>query len=135
MKVLRSISAIILAFLVLFSSTSFIIGMHFCGHYIENVALFSKANRCEMDAQFPPCENLANESCCNDQTIAHEGQDFKISIAQIDFSPAIDIITEQVPVLISEVVPITSVSFPEFYNYDPPLRSRDLTVSFQVFLI
>ena len=134
MIILRTIASILLGILVLLATTSFMVGMHFCGTQIENIALFSKASGCAMEKSLPPCEQHANESCCKDQTIIHEGQDFKISIAQVYFSPIVYLLAAQVPVFISENIPSTPLPI-EYYNYDPPLRSLDLTVSLQVFLI
>ena len=135
MKQLSSILSIAFAFLVLFSSSSFKVGIHLCGGQIQNVALFTKAEGCEMEKRIPPCHKHASEPCCEDETIVHKGDDFKVSLTDITFSvsPALDIILPAV--LISEVIPSAPVSRLHFYNYYPPLRSGDLTVSYQVFLI
>jgi hypothetical protein len=135
MKVIRTISAILLAFLVLVTSTSFMVGMHFCQGEVQNVALFSKAKACEKEQSLPPCHRHTKAPCCEDETIVHRGDDFKSSPGQFHVSAPVLADMEQVMVVISEIIPSAFVSRSRFYNYDPPLRSHDLTVEHQVFLI
>lgn len=135
MKVFRTISAVILAFLVLVSSTSFIVGMHFCMGEVQNVALFGHADGCQKERALPPCHKHMKPACCEDETVSHEATDLKASAGHVQIvAPApVDIV--QPLVLISEVIPAAEISRTQYYNYDPPLRSFDLTVSLQVFLI
>lgn len=135
MKVLRLISLISLATLVLVSSTSFMVGMHFCDQELQNFALFSKADGCHLEKPLPPCHKPASPGCCDDQTIVHQSEDFKVSVKHAYLSPVISVIIDQAPVLISEIIPGEPVSKTGFYKYDSPLRSADLTVEHQVFLI
>lgn len=135
MKAIRSISAVILAILVLLSSTSFMVGMHLCQGEIQNVALFSKADGCEMEQRLPPCHRHTNAPCCDDETIINEADDFKASVTHYQPAASTSLDVEQPLVLIAEIVPAASVARFKYYNYDPPLRSLDLTVAHQVFLI
>jgi hypothetical protein len=134
MKAIRSISVVVLAVLVLVSSTSFMIGMHFCMGEVQNVAFFTKADGCEKEQNLPPCHRHQKAPCCADETIIHDGDDFKASIAYFHIVAA-PMEIEQPLVLISEVIPSVPLSRIKYYNYDPPLRSCDLTVEHQVFLI
>ena len=125
-----------MAFLVLVSSSSFMVGIHWCAGEIQNMALLSKAEGCEMEKNLPPChKHIASEPCCEDEAILHEGEGFKASVSDIaiSMSPALDL--ELPHVILSEVIPSVSFLHPDYYNYDPPLRSYDLTVSHRVFLI
>lgn len=135
MKAFRTISSILLATLVLVSSTSFMVGLHICMGEVQNVSIFSKADECDMEKNIPPCHRKMQEPCCDDETIVHEGNEFKASVAHIQLSaPApVDITTPAV--LISEVIPAAPFARPPYYNYDPPLRSCDLTIALQVFII
>jgi hypothetical protein len=135
MKTVRSISAILLAVLVLVSSSSFMVGMHICMGEIQNVALFTKADGCEKEKNLPPCHRHQNAPCCDDETIVHRGEDFKASIDQIQIVVPAPFDIEQPLVLISEIIPSAIASRVHYYNYDPPLRPCDLTVEHQVFLI
>lgn len=136
MKLYRSILSVSFAFLVLFSSSSFMIGIHVCGGKIQNMALFTKAEGCENKKQLPPCHRHEKQPCCQDETILHDAQDFNGNILHINTTsllPVGDI--SQPPVLIAEVIPSSIISKTRYTNYDPPLRSHDLTIALQVFLI
>ncbi|HRE68199.1 MAG TPA: hypothetical protein PLM56_09115 [Cyclobacteriaceae bacterium] len=134
MKNLRPIASFTLALLVFMSSTSFMVGMHFCSGEIKHVALFTKAEGCEKEKELPPCHRHAKVTCCDDETIVHEGEDFsassEVSIPGISFvalaSPAI---------LLSEIIPANYSSLVKHLNYDTPLRTCNLTITHQVFLI
>ena len=135
MKAFRTIAAILLALLVLVSSTSFMIGMHICMGDVQNIALFSKAEGCEMEQNLPPCHRHLKAPCCEDETVIHEADDIKADIAQIHIDRPSPIDVDHSLVFISEIIPSTPLARIQYYNYDPPLRSWDLTVEHQVFLI
>lgn len=135
MKVIRSISAVLLALLVLVSSTSFMVGFHICMGEVQNVALFTQADGCEKEKSLPPCHRHLKAPCCADETYVHDGDDFKASIELYNVVAPAPVDIEQPMVLISEVIPASPISHIQYYNYDPPLRSWDLTVEHQVFLI
>jgi len=48
MKSLRTITSLTLALLVFVSSTSFMVGMHICSGEVQNIALFTKAEGCDV---------------------------------------------------------------------------------------
>jgi hypothetical protein len=135
MKALRSISAVVLALLVLISSTSFMVGMHLCMGEVQNIALFAKAEGCEKEQSLPPCHRHTNAPCCEDETVIHETDDFKASAAHYHVAVPVPIDIEQPLILISEVIPTTPLARFKYHHYDPPLRSCDLTVEHRVFLI
>lgn len=135
MKAVCSISAVALAILVLVSSTSFMVGMHLCMGEVQNVAFFSKADGCENEQSQPPCHRHTQAPCCEDETVIHRSDDLKASIAHMHVAIAAPMDLDQPLILISEVIPAAPLSRFKYYNYDPPLRSYDLTVEHQVFLI
>ena len=135
MKAFRTISAILLAILLLVSSTSFMVGIHKCGGEVLNVALFKKADGCEKERPEPPCHRHLKASCCEDQTLTHASNDFKSSPV-ITYAGPLGITAMLVPfTLVSEVIPSAFVSRIQWPDYSPPLASHDLTVEHQVFLI
>lgn len=135
MKAIRSISAILLSILVLASSTSFMVSMHFCRGEVQNIALFGKAGSCQKEMILPACHKPVQPACCEDGIVYHEASDFKGSIGHIHIAAPAPTYLEQPMVLIAEVIPASPISQFQFYHYDPPLRSCDLTVEHQVFLI
>jgi len=135
MKRYSSILSGAFAFLVLFSSSSFMIGIHLCSGQVQNMALFTKAEGCEKEKKLPPCHRHESVPCCQDETVVHDAQGFKGDITQIIIAAALAIDIVQPAVLLAEVIPSALISHRQYYNYDPPLRSSDLTVSHQVFII
>ena len=134
MKRYRSILSLSFAFLVLFSSSSFAVGVHFCGGEVQNMALFGKAEGCEKERQLPPCHRAETPPCCQDETIVHDAQGFDSGQAQIcapPLTPAFDVVRPLV--LLAEIVPARPSD--QYYDYDPPERAADITVTLQVFLI
>ena len=131
----RSILSLAAVVLVLVSSSSFMVGIHLCGGDVQNVALFTKADVCEMEKQLPPCHKQEPRSCCDDEVIVHEGENFKVSSTEISIA-SFPVMEMAMPdVIISEIIPASPVKKFRHHNYDPPLRAEDLTVSLQVFLI
>ena len=134
MKAIRTISTVLMAVLLLVSSTSFMVGMHVCMGEVQSIAVFSKAERCAMEQNLPPCHRHAVKPCCEDETVIHESDDFKVTAAQ-KLSAPLSVDVEPSLVLISEIVPSSPLLHADYYDYDPPIRSCDLTVEHQTFLI
>src|SRR5688572_17526973 len=109
MKAIRSISAVLLALLVLVSSTSFMVGMHICMGEVQNLALFTKADACEKEKSLPPCHRHQKAPCCEDETYVHDGDDFKASNAHFHVVAPAPIDIEQPMILISEVIPASPI--------------------------
>ena len=135
MKTFRSILALILAFLVLVSSTSFMVGMHLCMGQVQTISLFTKADGCAMQKSLPPCHKHMKPACCADEAYFHQAQDFKATVKHIHIAPLAPVDIEQPLVLLAEVIPSSPAASIPYHNYDPPLRSCDITVANQVFLI
>jgi hypothetical protein len=135
MKHYRSILSVVFAVLVLFSSSSFIVGIHLCAGHVQDIALLTPAEDCGMDATIPVCHKPGSKPCCQNEAIIHDGDDFKASVNGVTL-PQINAIDLELPhVLLTEIIPSLDLTTSQFYNYDPPLRQADLTVSLQVFLI
>jgi hypothetical protein len=130
----RPILSATFAIMVLFSSSSFMVGIHLCKGHVQNIALLNKADACGMEKQMPPCHH-ESKPCCEDESIIHQGSDFQVSSTDISLSPMPAVDIELVPIVLSEVIPSTPVSRTHFHNYDPPFQAADRIVSFQVFLI
>jgi len=135
MKAIRSISSVLLAILVLVSSSSFMVGIHFCMGELQQIALFGKAESCQMQKALPACHQHLKPTCCEDEVVFHEGTDFKVSTENYYSIAPAPISIEPPLVLIDEVIPPSSFTRFQYHNYDPPLRSFDLTVAHRVFLI
>lgn len=135
MTALRSMSAVVLAFLVLVSSTSFMVSVHLCMGEIQNIALSAKAEGCEKEKSLPACHRHTQAPCCDDETVIHQADNFKASVAHSHLRAPAPMDIEPPLVIMSEVIPEAPCSGFNYHNYNPPLRSYNLTVHHQVFLI
>ncbi|MBD0833430.1 hypothetical protein ICJ83_14940 [Aestuariibaculum sp. TT11] len=66
-----------MAFVVLFTTMSFTVDMHFCGDTLVEMAVFHKAEGCGMAMEMPATNtcSLTKKGCCDDKQLVIEGQD------------------------------------------------------------
>jgi len=70
--------SIAMAFVVLFSTISYTVDMHYCGDKLVDTAIFHKAETCGMEMEQPsPVKDCSvkKKNCCNDQQLVVDGQD------------------------------------------------------------
>lgn len=121
-----------MALLVLFSTMSFTVDKHFCGTYLVDQAVFSKAKDCGME--HPSEGEMITNDGCSDQQISVQGQDdLKVSFNDLDLSQQVFLSTftysyiglfQELP---QQLIP--------FSDYSPPLLVRDIQVLHETFLI
>ncbi|APG61079.1 HYC_CC_PP family protein [Christiangramia salexigens] len=128
-KAFQHIISICMAVMVLFSTFSFTVDKHFCGSYLVDSAVFSKAKTCGMQMSA-----AAEAHCCSNEKISVEGQDeLKLSFDSFDFNQQLFITTftytyfELFETLPKQIIP--------FKDYSPPLLVADIQLEDQVFLI
>lgn len=139
MKVLKSIVSSLLALLVLVSSSSFMVNMHFCGGHMQSVSLIEEAAPCPMEVELPPCHKkveIKKSGCCEDKHVEFEGKDFNAKVH--DFSllnwQTINWVSS-LPVIMEVVQVNEALAFSNYTPYKPPLLERDIPVLIQTFLI
>ena len=66
-----------MAFVVLFSTMSFTLNMHYCGDTLVETAILHKAEGCGMEMEKPSTEgcSISKKKCCEDKQVVIEGQD------------------------------------------------------------
>lgn len=66
-----------MSFVVLLSTMSFTISMHYCGDTLVETAIFHEAKGCGMEIEKPSSESCAfiNKGCCNNEQVSIDGQD------------------------------------------------------------
>lgn len=133
MKVIRIISSLCLALLVLISSTSIAVGLHVCKGDIRDVALFQKAQACENHKEVPPCHRPV-VPCCADESIVHDGDDFSLKTNHGPTGPSV-LGVAPLPVVLAEIIPSAFGAQKHYSHYDPPLRYSDIIVRHRVLLI
>ena len=131
------ISAILMAFVVLFSTMSFTISEHYCGDYLVDSALFSKAESCGMELQKPsPTDdcNINKDNCCSDVVKQFEGQtNLKTDFAKLTFEQQV-FVTAFIYSYVNLFEGLDKNIVP-FKDYSPPFIVRDVQTLDQVFLI
>ena len=88
-ELFHKILSLAMAFVVMLSTMSFTVDMHFCGDTLVDSAVFKKAKSCGMemnkDAPNTDC-SITKKDCCSDKQLLVDGQDeLKISVDKISF--------------------------------------------------
>jgi len=124
-----------MALLVLFSTMSFTVDMHYCGGHLVDKAIFSEVKKCGMEMESKTVENTTQKaSCCEDISITVEGQEeLKISLEKHQLQ------TLQFAALfsysyLSGFEPLSEKHIP-FDHYSPPRLFSDLFILNETFLI
>lgn len=84
----HQIMSLVMAFVVLFSTMSFTMNMHYCGGTLAETAIFHKAKGCGMEMGNPSTEScsITKKNCCDDKQLAIEGQDeLQLTVDTISF--------------------------------------------------
>ncbi|AZQ45245.1 hypothetical protein EJ995_11590 [Nonlabens ponticola] len=130
--------ALFMAAVVLMTTMSFAVEMHFCGETLVDYSFVQQLKTCGMENAQPAksCENpmLSEKSCCSDQQIIIEGQDdLKQNFTQLSYEQQIFVASFTYTYInLFQGTQSTEVSFA---NHQPPFIRQDLQVLHQTFLI
>lgn len=136
-QLFRKIAAVLMAFVVLFSTMSFTYSKHYCGDFLVDSALFSKAKSCGMEMETASIDSDCNsfkKDCCSDEVNQIEGQsNLKIDFNNLTFpqQELVAAFTYSYLNLFHETIN-DKVSF---LDYSPPLVDKNISVLYQVFRI
>jgi len=128
-----------MALLVLLSTLSFSVGMHFCGDSLVDFSLFESVDSCAMKAgpakTSASCEMMEMDmDCCSDVAFVVEGQqELKLSFDPLTFEQQL-FVTSFVYTYLS-LFEGPSEYNPHFKDYAPPPLIRDVQILDQTFLI
>jgi len=126
-----------MAFVVLFSTMSFSIGMHFCGDTLVDSAMYEKAKTCGMELQKETTStdcSVVDKNCCHDVEILIKGQkELKISFENLDFQQHVFIVS----FVYSYIYPLIEFKEkePTFDDYPPPIIVKSIYKLDEVYLI
>ena len=87
-QIFHKISSFLMAIVVLFSTMSFTIDMHYCGDSLVETAIFHKAKGCGMEMEKPSTDgcSIKVKDCCSDEQLIIDGQDeLKITFDKLTF--------------------------------------------------
>ena len=125
-----------MAFVVLFSTMSFTVNMHYCGDTLVETAVFQKAKGCGMEMQQPSTEgcSITKKNCCNDEQLVVDGQDeLQLQVDTITFEQQV-FLTSFVYAF-SNLFEISEENVTSFEAYRPPLVIRQLYKLDETYLI
>lgn len=137
-EIFHKISAILLAFVVLFSTMSVTVHEHYCGGEMVDSSMFIKAESCGMDmAMDVPAENCPEEvsvTCCEDVVKLIEGQtELKTQVSNLEFEQQL-FVAAFIKTYINLFEGLETNIVP-FKDYSPPLLFKDIQLLDEVFII
>ncbi|MFT5077447.1 MAG: hypothetical protein ACI85B_002518 [Flavobacteriaceae bacterium] len=135
-QVFRKIMSLVMAFVVLFSTMSFTVDMHFCGDTLVETALFHKAKGCGMEMEKPSTEGCAitKKNCCNDEQLVVDGQDeLQLSVDKISFEQQVFIASFVYTYI--NLFEGFDIKMSSFERYKPPLVIREIYKIDETYLI
>ena len=125
-----------MTFVVLFSTMSFTVNMHYCGDPLVESAIFQKAKGCGMEMEKPSTEecSITKKNCCDDKQLAIEGQDeLQLQVDKITFEQQV-FIASFVYTYINLFEGLDS-NVSTYEEYKPPLVIRQLYKIDETYLI
>lgn len=135
-EVLQKISAVFLAIIVMLSTMSVTVDMHYCGDSLVDTAFITKADSCGMEAMTvnsSDCEILA-PNCCTNAQIVFEGQD-ELKISFDDLSPDEQLFIVAYVVSYIDLFEGLQEQIVPFKAYSPPRVVRDIQKLDEVYII
>jgi hypothetical protein len=135
--ILHKTGALLMAFVVMFSTLSFTVDIHYCGRTLVDLSL-DKAENCMMKAMMPEsgpaCESMKKMQCCSDVEITFEGQDeLKINFDQFSLHQQVFLVAYTFTFI--ELLQASEKNTIPFDGYPPPILTRDIQVLNETFLI
>ncbi len=125
-----------MAFVVLFSTMSFTMNMHYCGGALVETAIFQKAKGCGMEMEKPAIEgcSITKKNCCDDKQLAIEGQDeLQLQFDKITFEQQV-FITSFIHTYINLFEGFDK-DITSYEKYEPPLVIRRIYKIDETYLI
>ncbi|WP_034059199.1 HYC_CC_PP family protein [Lacinutrix jangbogonensis] len=132
----HKILSFVMALVVLFSTMSFTIDMHYCGDTLVDTAIFQKVKTCGMEMQESSTKgcSITKKNCCSDKQLLVDGQnELPLSVDKISFEQH---------VFIASFVYTYSNGFEgldknvsSYEEYKPPLVFRQLYKIDETYLI
>ncbi|MCF1192903.1 hypothetical protein LRR18_15010 [Mangrovimonas sp. AS39] len=134
-QLLHKTVSFVMAMVVLFSTMSFTVNMHYCGDKLVETAVFHKAKGCGMKMEKPASDGCAisKKSCCNDKQLVVDGQTELQTIDKVSFEQQV-FITSFVYSYINLFEGIDG-NVTSYEAYKPPLVVRQIFKIDETYLI
>ena len=131
-KAIHKISAILMALVVLTSTMSFTVSMHYCQGELIDTAIFQKAHDCGMEMGDE--SDMKMEGCCDDKQITVEGQDeLKLPVADLSFDQQVFVVSFLHSY--AELFQTTEKRKNTFFDFPPPFIVKQLYKLDETYLI
>lgn len=135
-QVFHKIMSFLIAFVVLFSTLSFTVSMHYCGGTLVETAVFQKAKGCGMEMQKPSSEScsITKKNCCNDEQLVVDGQnELKLQVDTITFEQQVFIASFLYTYI--NLFEGLDKNVSSYEQYKPPLVSKQIFKLDETYLI
>jgi len=130
----RNVLSVTLAFLVVFSSSSFVVSQHYCGSRLIDVTVFGNPDKCSSVDEKPYKQTCVQaKSCCNDIIISIPSYDLVFSPFDVDLNTLTYFLN--IPSIISKKEIAADSKSIFFQNYKPPKLPQDTSILYEVYLI
>ena len=130
----RNVLSVTLAFLVVFSSSSFVVSQHYCGSRLIDVTVFGSPDKCFSAVEKPKKQTCVQaKSCCNDIIISVPSYDLVSSPFDVDLNTLTYFLNIPSIILKKEIATDSKSIF--FQNYKPPKLPQDTSILYEVYLI
>lgn len=133
----HKITSFLMAFVVLFSTMSFNIDMHYCGDTLIDTAIFGSVSTCGMEIQKPTTAkecSISKKNCCNDKQVNIEGQD-ELKISFDSFTKDQQLFAISFIYTYSNLFVEKSEDTTLYKNYAPPLVVKTIYKLDETYLI
>jgi hypothetical protein len=135
-KIFHKILSFAMATVVLLSTMSFTVDMHYCGNTLVDTSIFQKAKTCGMEMEKPSTEgcSITKKNCCSDKLIVIDGQnELQLKVDKVSFEQQVFLATF-VYTFINLFEGLEN-NFSSFEEYKPPLVIRQLYKIDETYLI
>lgn len=136
-SVIYRATSLVMAILLLLSTTPWKVEKHYCMGRLMNVSLFTDVDTCGMNMSIADGDEILEEienSCCDDEVFFVDGQDdLKISINDLDTDQQFFLIA--LKYAYSRLFKVQKEQLDPHEQYPPPILVKDLQLLDQVYLI
>jgi hypothetical protein len=131
-----------MASVVMFTTMSFTVNMHYCGDSLVDFSFYQRADSCGMDSvielnqQNPQsCERaITKKPCCSEHQIVKDAsQELKTTIDKLTFEQQTFVATFSYTYV--NLFERRDASFVSFKDYNPPFLIRDVQILNETYLI
>jgi hypothetical protein len=126
-----------MSLVVLFSTMSFTIDMHYCGGTLVETAIFHKAKGCGMEMEDSAANSdcsAIKKGCCSEEQIAIQGQDeLQLSIDKFNFEKQLFVTTFVYAYI--QLFEGVEDDVTSYEDYPPPVVKRQIYKLDETYLI